>query len=161
MFFMTEIIHCQKCINKKDYWRSINHDCYYWLKTKEEDNYYAFSSLASKLLLKFNNKDIYNIAEKFDIYNLINECLFHSIWLHNWLYHSNYDNENQAEHVDEKNINSFLIFLKIRNKTRQLLLEEIKNFSLCPPFKNNGICGFEYKLAKKSFYEKIIQQSKK
>lgn len=152
---MTEITHCQECINKDEesYWSCFNHDCYYWLKTKEEDNPFGYSYQIHQRLT--NNDSFYNMCD------LIDKCVFYSIWLHNWLYHpkdkNNLSNEYQSEYTKLKNDANFLISLKIKNKARQLLLEEIRDFSLCPPQKSGDVCGFEYKLAKNRF-ENLIKK---
>ena len=68
---------------------------------------------------------------------------------------------SQPEHVQAKNLIHFLIYCLLKSDHKQKLIKEIQLFTFEPPVKENGICGYEYKAAKKSFQLNLTKQSTK
>lgn len=92
---------------------------------------------------------------------LIDLCTYHSLWLH-YFYHQmskceyscfmyDWDNMHQSDHVKSKNCLHLLIYLLITDEKRKNLMKEIQEFSIHPPVKENGVSGYEYKMACERF----------
>ena len=146
-------------------------DCYYWIIERSKDNIYAYNDSLHYLYC------LYELTEYDTSYNtmkmelllaihitdipmdsLVKLCTYHSVWLHNYyhimfknngLYMDNIDNMSQPEHVKCKNSLNFLIGLKLNS--RQMLMEDIREFSLVPPLNKGGVYGYEYNIALNSF----------
>ncbi len=150
-------------------------DCYYWIIKNSKDNVYAYNDSLYYLYNLYELIDLDSSFSKFKmellltIYindipmdSLVKLCTYHSIWLHKYyhcmykikgLYLDEMDNMSQPDHVNSKNCLNFMIGLKL--SSRQMLMEDIREFSLLPPMKENGIYGYEYKQSLDNFEENV------
>jgi hypothetical protein len=162
--------HCKKC--QKHYQFKIESDIcfdvYYYMKSDALENTYHFLSNESELceIFKCSRDDLLAKAKEIGLPLLVDLCTYHTIWLHNFIHNMNkneysclmedWDSMYQSRHVHSKNQIHFLIYLLLQcDPDRIALMKEIRDFTLCPPSRENGICGFEYKEAKYNWEKKI------
>jgi hypothetical protein len=145
---------------------------YYWILPNSKNNHYAYIESIESLKAYFELYDtlydpipkLTKIAYEISMVNLVSLCTYHTLWLHTF-YHQMYklegcymplwDDMHQSDHVKAKNELDLLIYFLLTCKNRKEVLQEICNFTLCPPVKQNGICGYEYKRAKQRFEENV------
>lgn len=170
--------HCPKC--QKKYLMDM--DKFYKFKLESDicfDVYYYFNSYSSENKyhtqcnetggcehFKCNSNDLMSKAKEIGLPLLIDLCTYHAIWLHYFFHFMNtnnyscvmedWDSMHQSQHVNAKNEIHYLIYLLLLcDPVRKTLMEEIRNFTFCPPVRKNGICGFGYKEAKDTWEERI------
>ena len=160
--------HCRK-YGKYKIESDINFDVYYWFNQDHQSNFYAYNYSEVELMETFNCKknEILNYAKEIGILNLVKLCTYHALWIHYYTFHYmsknipaitmvEWDSMTQPEHVNAKNMLNLLIYLLLTSdKNRNCLMKEIREFSLCPPLRHNGIYGYEYSETKRSFYSKL------
>lgn len=165
--------NCKKCeedffINKVNrnrfnFGNHIHFDLYYWTYPESSSNWYSHLSEENGLCKKFEcePKDLLSVAKNIGMVHIIELATYHSVWLH-YFYHQmdrgnnsnhmeEWDSMYQPNHVQAKNELHFLINLLLTCPDRKSMMEEIREFSLCPPNFENGICGHEYKEFKSNF----------
>jgi hypothetical protein len=164
--------NCKKCeedfINKLNrnrfnFGNHIHFDLYYWTYPESSSNWYSHLSEENGLCKKFEcePKDLLSVAKNIGMVHIIELATYHSVWLH-YFYHQmergnnsnhmeEWDSMYQPNHVQAKNELHFLINLLLTCPDRKSMMEEIREFSLCPPNFENGVCGHEYKELKSNF----------
>lgn len=169
--------NCDSCgkYGKHKIESDINFDVYYWLNQEHQTNYYSYNHTEYELMLLFNCKksEIINYAKKIGIMNLVSLCTYHALWIHYYTFHymlsfdymltnissltmMEWDSMTQPEHVSAKNNLNFLIYLLLTSDNdRKDLMKEVRDFTLCPPQRHNGIYGYEYSETKRSFHSKL------
>jgi hypothetical protein len=146
-------------------------DVFYYLKENSLSNIYHYNEGIKNLCERFqcHSSDLLSKAKLIGLPLLVEICTYHSVWLHNFIHWINknelsgrmeeWDSMYQGEHVCAKNEIHILIYLLlICDPERKSLMKEIKDFTLCPPIKPNGICGFKYKEIKTQWEEKVKNQ---
>lgn len=139
---------------------------YYWLKTDSLRNKYAYSDSVYSLCGYFEcqESDLLNKAKEIGISQLVNLATYHSLWLH-YFHHQMYsldgnlmeewDSMLQPKHVHAKNEINLLIYLLLSSPERKTLMQEIRDFTMCPPSEPGSICGYEYKNAKQKWEDRF------
>lgn len=164
--YRNEINGCNKCKDIDRLYRDIWFDCYYYTE-QSKMNIYGKNFDISLVIKYFPdyfsdierfNVDIVKLIKDIPMNDLIELCMYHSIWLH-CFYHEmfripglilqNYDDMSQPDHVDSKNCLALLIKYKI--ESRHELMGEIRSFSYNYPIRKNGVYGYKYGKAKIRF----------
>jgi hypothetical protein len=143
-------------------------DVYYYLKTCSSENKYHTECNEAGVCehFKCTSTDLLSKAKEIGLPLLVDLCTYHTIWLHYFIHFMHRDNYScvmedwdsmyQSQHVHAKNEIHYLIYLILCcDPDRKALMKEIRDFTLCPPLRKNGICGFEYKEAKDSWEKRI------
>lgn len=138
-------------------------DVYYWIKPDSLSNTYAYDTDMYELCSKFECKpdDLLSIAKEIGMSAIVDLTTYHAVWLHYFLHRmmindlsclmNDWDSMYQSKHVHAKNELHFLIHLLLTSPERKQLMQEIREFSMCPPIYEHGVCGYEYKEAKNNF----------
>jgi hypothetical protein len=157
------------CFNQYKLESDINFDVYYLLTRLREFNPYHYDSCRHELFGKFNcstDSQLTDVAYKIGFDKILNLCTYHAVWNH-YFFHSfckndkvtvwmeEWDSMSQPKHVDAKNQLHYLVYLLLMSPERKSLMQEIRDFTLCPPLRKNGIYGYEYSLTKSNFENRI------
>lgn len=177
--FVTRKTKCEKC--QKDYLKygesykfkveiDIFFDVYYWCKSDSLYNKYAYSHSALELCFDYNcqsTEELLDKVKKIGIYDLVELGTYHSLWLHHFfhrIYELNegkmhdWDDMYQSQHVEAKNKINFLIHLLLQDPIRKSLMQEIRDFSICPPIQPRAVSGYEYQILKAE-WEKMAREA--
>lgn len=167
---------CEKCLKDvKKYGfckytldTDIFFDLYYWINPQSLENKYALNYSEYELCKFFdcNPKELLDKAKHIGMYDLVLLGTYHSLWLHYYIHEMyklqsgkmvTWDSMYQAMHVEVKNCINYLVYLLLNSPERKFLMEEIRHFSICPPEREKGICGYEYKQLKTNWETNIIK----
>lgn len=156
--------HCKKCKIESD----ICFGVYYYLNSYALENKYHYDCNETENCQYFQceSKDLLSKAKEIGLPLLVELCTYHTVWLHYFVHYINmneysnlmkdWDSMYQSQHVNAKNQIHFLIYLILCcDPVRKALMQEIRDFTLCPPMRENGISGFEYKETKDDWEKKI------
>ena len=141
---------------------------YYWIMECSKDNHYGLTETIYSLMKTFQlDMEFYKIpdalrpiAHEISMDNLLKLCTYHGLWLHHYYhvmresyhcYMHSWDDMHQSDHVHAKNTLSYLIYLLLTCPKRKELNQEIRDFSLCPPFQKGAVSGYKYQKAKQRY----------
>lgn len=169
---------CNKCENNFLKYNDVHYkhklgtdiffEIYYWFKIDSLGNKYAYANSKFDLMHYFNcnsEEEVREQVKQIGIYDLVELGTYHALWIH-YDFHDmgkesrgievkKWDPMYQSKHVEAKNLINYMIYLLVHDPLRKRLMQEIRDFSMCPPLYTNAVSGFEYKQTKLEWEKKV------